>query len=142
MRIILYIIVLVSFFSCQKKQNPKNCAKPPKKLEMYQMSELAVLMERMYVENLDLKQRIIDKKPLGNYPVVFDKIYNSKFTDQSDNDAFFQEQAKLYIASNKLIYKNDDNSKQLYNNSINACITCHKKKCGGPIAKIKKLYIN
>jgi cytochrome c553 len=40
-----------------------------------------------------------------------------------------------------MIYKDPKNAKQHFNEGINACVSCHQVKCGGPIPKIKKLYI-
>jgi hypothetical protein len=62
-------------------------------------------------------------------------------TDESDNDQFFKEQATLFIKAQEMIYKDPKNAKQHFNDGINACVSCHQVKCGGPIPKIKKLYI-
>ncbi len=128
--------------SCNQKEKTSNCSKPDKELKMYQLSEMALLMEQMNVENLRLKQKIVNHEPLAKFPDYFNKILISKFTDESDNDTFFKEKAELFIASQKLIYENPVEAKKLFNKGVTACIACHEKKCGGPIAKIKKLYIN
>ena len=131
--------------SCQKKEQDKKVCTPQKsegkKFEMYSMSEMAALMEQMYVENQSVKEKIINGKSLGKFPEYFLKIHTAKFTDESENDAFFKENAKLYIESQKAIYSNSTNVKMNYNKGIDACIACHESKCGGPIPKIKKLYI-
>jgi hypothetical protein len=62
-------------------------------------------------------------------------------TYESDNDAFFQEQAATFIKAQELIYKDPQNAKKHFNEGVDACIQCHKQKCGGPIPRIKKLYI-
>ena len=137
------LAISLSLVSCQKKEeSPKeeNCT-PEKKLEMYKMSEMAALMEQMYVDNLRLKKKIIAEEAIGEFPQHFLKIHTAKFTDESDNDAFFKENAKLYIASQKLIYSDSENAKQHFNEGVDACLNCHKNKCGGPIPRIKKLYI-
>lgn len=130
--------------NCNKKENTsnleENCAKE-KKFDMYKMSEMALLMEQMNVENTRLKQRIIAGEPIGKFPEYFLKIHSAKMTDENDNDDFFNKNADLYIQSQKIIYKDTINAKQHFNDGVNACITCHENKCGGPIPKIKKLYI-
>jgi hypothetical protein len=130
---ILLTISIFFFLSCNKNLEKKDCSsdqKTDKKFEMYQMSEMAALMENMYIENEKLKERI--KK--GD-------IHKAVMTDKSDNDQFFKDQAALFIKSQELIYKDPKNAKQHFNEGINACVSCHQVKCGGPIPKIKKLYI-
>ena len=141
------ILVLFIFgqFSCQKNEKaPKEEKCTPakeKKLEMYQMSEMAALMEQMYVDNLRLKKRILKGEPIGEFPEHFLKIHTAKFTDESENDAFFKEKAALFITAQKLIYSDPTNAKKHFDEGVDACLNCHQKKCGGPIPRIKKLYI-
>jgi alpha-acetolactate decarboxylase len=108
---------------------------------MYQMSEMAALMESMYIENEKLKERIKKGDTIGQFPSHFLNIHKAVMTDESENDQFFKEQAALFIQSQELIYKDPKNAKQHFNEGINACVSCHQVKCGGPIPKIKKLYI-
>lgn len=141
---LLFSLVFAVFFSCQKKEEDKKACPPKKeekKFEMYTMSEMAALMEQMYVENKSVKEKIIKGESLGKFPEYYLKIHTAKFTDESENDAFFKENAKLYIETQKLIYSDPTNAKQNYNKGIDACIACHESKCGGPIPKIKKLYL-
>ena len=112
------------------------------KFKMYKMAELAMLMEQMYSYNLQLRSRILDNDSLGDYPERFDKIYTATMTDPSDNDAFFQQHAKLYIDAQKAIYADPTQAKDRFNDMVESCLACHKKKCGGPIPRIKKLFIN
>jgi cytochrome c553 len=102
---------------------------------------MAALMEQMYVENDQLKKRILDNESVGKFPAYFEKIHTAKMTDESENDDFFKDNAKLFIDAQKLIYTDSLNTKKHFNSMVNACITCHEVKCGGPIAKIKKLRI-
>ena len=150
-KLILFFLIFFVFYSCQKKHESEVKVKSvtkdsitntkSKKFEMYQMSEMAALMEQMYVYNLEVKKRIINGDTLGKFPKFFNKIYTSKFTTSDDNDFFFQENAKKYIAVQKLIYSDSINAKKHFNDGANACITCHQGKCGGPIPRIKKLFI-
>lgn len=143
----LFSTLLFLVFSCQKKEEEKEACLPEKKeqgkkFEMYKMSEMAALMEQMYVENKKVKERIIKGEPIGKFPEYYLKIHSSKFTDATDNDSFFKENAAIFITSQKLIYDDPANAKQHYNDGVNACLTCHETKCGGPIPRIKKLYID
>ena len=138
---VLVLVLAILFFSCSKKK--ENCALPKKdsKFEMYQMSEMAMLMEQMYADNERLKQRIIKGDTIGKFPQHFLKIHKAVMTDKQENDAFFKTHANAYIASQELIYNDPKNAKEHFNASIDACIKCHEVKCGGPIVRIKKLYI-
>lgn len=150
MKKLIISLLVVGLFSCQntKKEEAKAegevCATDStkgKKFEMYEMSEMAALMEQMYVDNQRLKERIKNGDTIGKFPNHFLKIHEAVMTDESDNDAFFKEQAAKFIKAQELIYEDPENAKEHFNNGIDACIACHKQKCGGPIPKIKKLYI-
>jgi hypothetical protein len=140
----LLLISIFFFLSCNKSTDKTECKtsnKSSKEFEMYQMSEMAALMESMYVENEKLKERIKRGDTIGQFPSHFLNIHKAVMTDESDNDQFFKEQATLFIKAQEMIYKDPKNAKQHFNDGINACVSCHQVKCGGPIPKIKKLYI-
>ncbi|GGB73694.1 hypothetical protein GCM10007424_11980 [Flavobacterium suaedae] len=112
-----------------------------KEFKMYEMSEMAALMEQMYAENQLLKQRIVSGDTLGKFPKYFLDIHSSVMTDESENDAFFKEQAAKFLKAQELIYNDAENAKEHFNDAVSACVKCHEQKCGGPIPRIKKLYI-
>ncbi len=144
----LLLIVLTAAFttSCQQK-NEKNEAVTVKdsvgasKFQMYEMSEMAALMEQMYAYNTQLKERIATNQDLGSYPVAFDKLHTAILTEASDRDAFFNDQAIKFITAQKAIYADTLEAKNNFNKMVNQCLECHSKKCGGPIPRIKKLLI-
>lgn len=109
---------------------------------MYEMSEMAALMEQMYVDNQRLAARIKKGDTIGKFPNHFLKIHSAVMTDNKENDAFFKEQAAQFIKAQQLIYEDPKNAKQHFNDGVNACLKCHEVKCGGPIPRIKKLYID
>ena len=144
MRALLLFISIFFFLSCNKNAEKSECKasnQSDKQFEMYQMSEMAALMESMYIEHEKLKERIKKGDTLCKFPSHFLNIHKAVMTDESDNDQFFKEQASLFITSQEMIYKDPKNAKQHFNEGINACVSCHQVKCGGPIPKIKKLYI-
>ena len=143
---VLLFCFLLTFFCCAKKESKakeESCAKESKgkSFEMYQMSEMSTLMEQMYIDNQRLKSRIMNGDTIGKFPNHFLKIHNSVMTDSTENDEFFKEQAKLFIKAQELIYQDPKNAKQHFNEGVDACLQCHEVKCGGPIPRIKKLYI-
>ena len=144
--IVLFTILLLS--SCNKQEEKKPVAKKEvsaktesKEFEMYEMSEMAALMEQMYVDNQRLKERIKNGDTIGKFPSHFLEIHKSAMTDESENDAFFKKQAEIFINSQKLIYEDPKNAKEHFNAGVSACVACHQVKCAGPIPRIKKLFI-
>jgi hypothetical protein len=141
----LVLIAFLFFLSCKEKKT-KSCKKvdtnsSENKFDMYEMSEMALFMEQMYVDNVRLKERIKKGDTIGGFPNHFLKIHAAVMTDKQENDAFFKEQAANFIKAQELIYQDPKNAKEHFNNGIDACIKCHEVKCGGPIPRIKKLYI-
>jgi len=149
-RIILFIFVIV-LASCNKKVEKTETLndsvekptekKDDKKFEMYEMSEMSLLMEQMYVDNERLKERIKKGDTIGKFPNHFLKIHKAVMTDDKENDAFFKEQADNFIKAQQMIYEDPKNAKEHFNKGVDACLKCHQVKCGGPIPRIKKLYI-
>ncbi|MBD3723589.1 MAG: hypothetical protein IE891_02090 [Flavobacteriaceae bacterium] len=145
------VITAFVLVSCQSKKEEAKiedkaaCSSDSTKtedgFEMYEMSEMAALMEQMYVDNQRLKERILKGDTIGKFPQHFMRIHEAVLTDETDKDDFFNTQAKKFIEAQELIYKDPENAKEHFNNGIDACIRCHEVKCGGPIPKIKKLYI-
>ncbi|WP_320815564.1 hypothetical protein [Flavobacterium sp.] len=140
--IVLFLSIFL-FCSCntKKEETVEKTSESSEEFEMYEMSEMAVLMEQMYVDNERLKDRIIKGDTIGQFPQHFTKIHAAVLTDNTDKDAFFNEQASKFILAQELIYKDPKNAKEHFNNGVNACVECHQVKCGGPIPRIKKLYI-
>lgn len=142
MRGLIFLSLILFFTSCEKKQEKCELpAKEEKKFEMYEMSEMAMLMEQMYVDNERLKQRIIHGDTIGKFPQHFLEIHKAVMTDKQENDDFFKSHALAFIQSQKMIYEDPKNAKEHFNASIDECVKCHEVKCGGPIVRIKKLYI-
>ena len=151
MRKLIAVFLLVAItFSCNGKIQTSDkvtslSAAPDsakaKNFEMYEFSEMASLMENMFATNKKLKEDIIAGKDFGNFQDNFLKIHSSAMTDESDNDAFFKQQAQIFISAQQMIFTDKENANEHYNTSIAACITCHEEKCGGPIPRIKTLFI-
>jgi len=142
----LFAFSFLLLFGCNTKTEEKKdtCTtknENAKEMKMYKMSEMATLMEQMYVDNQRLKQRIKNGDTIGKFPNHFLQIHKAVMTDETDNDAFFKTQAALFIKSQELIYQDPANAKQHFNTGVDACVRCHEQKCSGPIPRIKKLYI-
>lgn len=140
----LYFILLVIIVSCQNKPESATVATDTKtkSFEMYELSEMAMLMELMYVDNERLKNKILNGDDLGEFPEQFMKIHKAAMTDPSEFDSFFKDQAVLFLKAQRLIYEDPSNAESHFDAMVNQCIACHQVKCSGPIPKIKKLYLN
>lgn len=146
MRSIVYVAFLFLLLVSCKKEVPetevvKTESARNKKFKMYEMSEMSALMEQMYVDNQRLKERIMRGDTIGDFPNHFLKIHKAVMTDTSENDAFFKQQAALFLKAQELIHEDPKGAREHFNNAVSACIRCHEVKCGGPISRIKKLYI-
>ena len=144
--ILLVLFTAILCFSCQEKEgddsyDKKDSGSVEKEFEMYEMSEMAMLMEQMYVDNEQLRERIKTGDTIGKFPNHFLKIHAAVMTDEQENDAFFKAQAANFIKAQELIYEDPKNAKEHFNAGVDACVQCHEVKCGGPIPRIKKLYI-
>lgn len=112
-----------------------------KEFEMYQMSEMSLLMEQMFVDHQRLREQIINGEDIGEYPKHYDDIHTAELTVASDRDLFFDEKANEFITAHKLIFEPNVDKVSRFNQSVDACIECHTVKCGGPISRIKKLFL-
>ncbi len=130
---------------CQEKQQPQPAITPAQNTSsftMYEMSEMAALMEQMYAENQRIKQKIENNElDFGYFPEYYLKIHHANLTDPSDLDDFFKSEAHRFVEVQKLVYTDTTNIKDNFNSMVTACIECHQMKCTGPIERIKKLYL-
>ncbi|KGO95855.1 hypothetical protein [Flavobacterium enshiense] len=144
-KVVVFFLLSGLLFSCVKKEESKVEAKKvtaeKKDFKMYEMSEMAKLMEQMYADNLRLKERIKNGDTIGKFPQHFLDIHKAVMTDEKENDDFFKAQAVNFIKAQELIYQDPKNAKEHFNSGVDACLSCHQVKCGGPIPRIKKLYI-
>lgn len=136
-----YFLILVACLCFSCKEEIDKVAVDQKKFDMYEMSEMSLFMEQMYVDNERLKQRILKGDTLGKFPNSLLRIHEAVMTNQNKNDDFFKKQATEFVQSQELIYKDSANALVHFNKSIDQCIQCHEVKCVGPIPRIKKLCI-
>ncbi len=125
---LFFVLCVLVYSSCKETttQEPETTTAEKKTFEMYSMSEMALLMEQMYVDNERLKNRILKGEALGEFPTYFLNIHRSIMTDPSENDAFFKEQAALFLKAQEQIYADPENAATHYNKAIQACIVATK----------------
>lgn len=139
--------ILVGFvlLSCSQKEVEKEKTSSSFQ-EIYQFSEMALLMEKMYDELADKRDAILEGGEIGEFPKEFTKIHTAKLSDGFDRTEEFMRFSDLYLQNLKVLYEanaNDPNRKLFYNNVVNSCITCHKSDAGcmGPVSRIGKLIV-
>jgi len=140
-----FIITLFSglvLLSCHKKQD-----KPESSFQqVYEMSEMALLMEDMYAELEEMRPEIIDEKTIGEFPEKFNKIHTAEMTSSFERTAEFENFAGLLLQNQKALYQSQADSARigLYNSVVKTCISCHKSDAGciGPVSRIGKLLID
>lgn len=107
-------------------------------------SELALLMRKMFEEGEDIKKLITNNE--GNiteeYIAELERIHTATPTDADVKTPEFEAYTNLMIDEANLLFSNDSNRVQGFNNLVNRCINCHQSFCPGPIKRIKKLTIN
>ena len=134
----LIIVLLNSCDTFSKKENVEL-----EEMQMYEPTEMALLMRRMYEFNKLTKSQIVNKDSLTAFPEEFADIHRAIMTDPDDRDAEFDSLANRFINFQKAAYSTKSDSTAYYfNQSVNSCIACHQTRCTGPIPKIKKLLIN
>jgi cytochrome c556 len=128
-----------------KGKAEKSAEKPKqgKKLEMYETSELAGLMRKMYEDNLDIGKEIAKGNLPKSFPEDFKTIHTAKATNPEELDATFDALAKEYIKNMEAITaaENQMEATKAYNSMIGTCASCHQIYCQGPLAKINKMRI-
>jgi len=140
-RVFGVFIVCLLLQSCNS--NKKNVGVDSNALIMYEPSEMTILMRRIYEFNKVVKTQIISKDSLSAIPDEFANIHTANLTDPSERDDEFKSLAKSFIGFQKTAFSsNSDSTVYQFNESINACIECHKTRCTGPLPKIRKLLIN
>lgn len=137
------LLIGLSFIGCEKEQSVETMSDSQFQ-EVYQMSEMAVLMESYYTQLESIRQKVMDNEDIGGYPISFSKIYRAEMTPTFERNEEFKQRADLFLKETELLYKSSNKSKiELYNNAVNSCIECHKSDVGciGPVKRIQKLQI-
>lgn len=144
-RLGVVLAIFLLCISCKEHKGIESIEPSQKEsaFQLYEMSEMAALMEQMYVDNQRIRQRILEELPIeGDMPSLHQRLFTATMTDPSDKDLFFETQARTFIQVEEAFYANpNEQTKEKFNAIVQACLSCHQKKCGGPIPRIKKLLI-
>ena len=118
-------------------------AETNKESVMYEHSELAALMEKMYVDNAELKKQIEAGQVPASFPEDFLNMHSAEATDPNDKNETYHALANVYLAQMDSIVKapNPEAAKKAFNSMVTTCVNCHQVFCQGPIPRIQKLRI-
>ena len=128
-----------------------SCTKPVKEtvntvaeLEMYEPSEMALLMRQIYEYNKMLRNTIKKTDTVVALPEDFTGIYTLTMTDPEERDADYKELADEFLDWQQKALKTaaKDSAIVYFNKAVQTCVACHQTRCTGPIPKIKKLLIH
>ncbi|WP_086031159.1 hypothetical protein [Tenacibaculum holothuriorum] len=144
----LSIIITLAGLLLQCKQFPSKdkvtiTTKVPEKFNIYQPSEMSMLMREMLKSNQELREKIIaDKEDIGDFNEAFLKIHTAKLTSSDKYDDTYPTYAKHFEQMQKAVFTvAKEKRKEQFNNVVNACVACHTNRCSGPIPRIQKLAI-
>ncbi|MGB1308922.1 MAG: hypothetical protein ACPG6B_08440 [Oceanihabitans sp.] len=142
MKNFLCILSVLLFFGCKEKQDTK-ASSDKMVYDMYEPSEMAILMNQMYADNLKIKKEILAGEIPKEFPIDFLKIHTADLSDFKARNEKFKTFSTLFINAEKEIFNPNANLpiKDRFNNAVGICISCHQTECTGPIPRIKKLLI-
>ena len=137
---IFLLLMGLCLLSCNsdKKEDKKELV-----FDMYEPSEMSLLMNRMYEINERIKKDIMEGKTPEDFPLDFLKIHTAELSDFKNRNETFESFSKLFVEKEKDIFETTSNeeAKKRFNQAINLCVSCHKTECTGPIPRIQKLLI-
>lgn len=142
MKTVLVLVCVLLCFSCKEQHKPLDSKSEKSSFQLYSMSEMALLMEQLYVDNMRIKEAILsDTNIADSLPSHYLNLPTAVLTDPTDRDLFFDKQMTEFLKAQRLVYEKTTNRKENFNAMVQSCISCHQVKCGGPIERIKKLLI-
>lgn len=144
MKKVLFILVLIALFSCEKLDKKIDVKTDKKeKLVMYEPSEMTVLMRDLILYQKEVKKGILNNEIPKALPKKYEDMHKAILSDDFERDASFESFTKLFFANAEKVSnaKSPAEAKQHFNTMVNSCIACHETTCHGPIVRIEKLII-
>ena len=136
---------LVALYACnqESQQESSQAEEKVSKVEMYEPSELALLM-RMMREDVEWMRQYAQKGEVPDTTIkVLDGLLNHEATNSSMRGENYDQMAHAYQAALDNYLNGDEgtNATTRFNGVVNSCISCHSQHCQGPIPGIRKLQI-
>ncbi len=145
----IFVLVIIGLVVCSCNSSSKNkeeavvSTNARKIYDMYEPSEMAILMNEFYAINENIKQQILKGETPTEFSDKFLKIHTAELSSHKDRNETFEGFSRLFVETEKQIFNesSDFPIEDRYNNAINLCVSCHQTQCTGPIPRIKKLLI-
>lgn len=112
--------------------------------DLYELSEMALLMEKMYDDLQNTKALILSNSEMElSFPEEFKKIHTAQMSEGFERNQEFFSFATVYLEKTEQFFSENSNYVENFNQMVNSCIACHKSDSGciGPINRISKLLI-
>ncbi len=146
MKRLFFAVALIATFAyaCSSgetavENSDSTAACKPKPLNPNGDSELAILMREMANWMDSCKVAIVEKKSPPSTPESFKMLKTAKRTDPNIDESTYQSMAHLFETNVANFESNSDSTK--FNQVVDACVSCHKSFCQGPLVRINKMYV-
>lgn len=86
------------------------------------------------------KVLIEENKHRQPYPYFIQKMTTAKITEGKKLSVDHSEYSTQFLTGLDKYYKDTDDNKrkETFNTVVNACVTCHKRECPGPVQTIQQ----
>jgi hypothetical protein len=113
----------------------------PKPLNPNGDSELAILMREMADWMDSCKVAVAANRNPPGVPESFKALMTAKRTDPNIDESTYQSMAHLFETKASNFDTYFDGDPYTFNEVVDACVSCHKVFCQGPLVRINKMYI-
>ena len=145
MRLSSILLCMILFSSCNFSEEKEVVVEDKEEFvfDLYEPSEMSLLMNSMYDENEKIKAEIVSGNVPDEFHEDFMRIFTAELSESKYRNETFEAYSKVFIDNQKAIFDGVGQLplEQRYNNAIKTCISCHTTECVGPIPRIEKLLI-
>jgi hypothetical protein len=140
-RVLIVLLFPVFLFQCGSEE----CAQKPEGnfVNPNGSSELALLMKKMWEENMELKKDLVAKKSRSDVQLQYASIHTAEATEpEKAASDIYKSMADAYLQSvERFEEARFITGHEAFNGMVDNCMNCHQQLCPGPMVRIKKLYI-
>lgn len=130
-------ILAFSLLSCTS-----NKEKSSGEAEMYEASELALLMRSMAAEQDSFKSALLRGDSILTFPSSYIHLLDAQASEGMHIGDEYKAFAHSFIDEMDSLRVDTLNTIKRHNRIVEACIACHEMHCGGPIDRIENLFIH
>ncbi|HCA83061.1 MAG TPA: hypothetical protein DEP18_04690 [Flavobacteriales bacterium] len=142
------ILVLVACSSGEEEADAEKrkadslaaCEKPV--FDEYKASELADLMRKMDAD-MRIYREHLEKGRIDSLDLSMDysTLKTATPTDPTVKTDVFAGMADAYLFNVGKLRERPENAQEIFNTTVNSCLTCHQQFCPGPMVRIRKLLL-